>query len=163
MQIYTYKLVPKSAPIWHTDPIIQHRLLLRKCIGSNKRNVPNKRTVSSNWNTRVNLPTFSRFTGEKLLAFDTLLMPKSSLHIFKSDISWNRITGCCFDAVLWSGCVKRHCCHPNMLNCSMPHSPITINVKFESNSYLFESEDFWVDQQKRWLPRLRWFQGEFQR
>ena len=47
------KLVPKSAPTWHTDPIIRHGSLFEKCIGSNKRSVPNKRTVSSNWNTRV--------------------------------------------------------------------------------------------------------------
>ena len=53
MQIYSYELVPKSALIWHTDPIIRHGSLFGKCIGSNKRSVPNKHAMSSNWNMRV--------------------------------------------------------------------------------------------------------------
>ena len=53
MQIYAYKLELKTAPIWHTDPIIRHGSLFGKCIRSNKRIVPNKRTMSSIWNTRV--------------------------------------------------------------------------------------------------------------
>ena len=35
------------------DPNIRHGSLFGKSIGSNKRSVPNKRTVSSNWNTRI--------------------------------------------------------------------------------------------------------------
>ena len=43
------KLVPKSAPI---RPMIRHGSLFGKCIGSNKRSVPKKCTVSSDCNTR---------------------------------------------------------------------------------------------------------------
>ena len=43
-------IVPNKRRI---DPIIKHGSLLGKCIGSNKRSVPNESTVSSNWNTRV--------------------------------------------------------------------------------------------------------------
>ena len=39
-----------------SDPIKHHVSPFGKCIGSNARRVPNKRTVSCNWNTRVSLP-----------------------------------------------------------------------------------------------------------
>ena len=59
VQILNYKLVRKSAPIWHCHPIIRHGSLLGKFIGSNKRSEPNKRSLSSNWNTRVKYIYFS--------------------------------------------------------------------------------------------------------
>ena len=47
-----------------SDPIKHHVSLFGKCSGSNTRSVPNKHTVSCNWNTRVNLISRSYWVEE---------------------------------------------------------------------------------------------------
>ena len=47
------QLTNLSLKVPHSDRFIRYGSLFGECIGSNKRNVPNKRTVSFNWNTRV--------------------------------------------------------------------------------------------------------------
>ena len=44
---------PRSASKLSIDPIKRHASYFRKCTGSNKRTVPNNRTVCCNWNQRV--------------------------------------------------------------------------------------------------------------
>ena len=39
--------------VLHFDRFVRYGSLFGNCIGSYERNVPNKRTVSSNWNSRV--------------------------------------------------------------------------------------------------------------
>ena len=49
------KGAPRSASKLSTDPIKRHGSYFLKCTGSNKRTVPNNRTVSCNWNQRVRI------------------------------------------------------------------------------------------------------------
>ena len=49
----------RSASKLSIDPIKRHASYFQKCTGSNKRTVPNNRTVSCNWNRSVNdIPSF---------------------------------------------------------------------------------------------------------
>ena len=47
------KGAPRSASKLSIDPIKRHASNFRKCTRSNKRTVPNNRTVSCNWDRRV--------------------------------------------------------------------------------------------------------------
>ena len=49
----------KGTALFLSDPIKHHVSHFGKCMGSNKRSVPNKHTVSSNWNTRVACKNYS--------------------------------------------------------------------------------------------------------
>ena len=78
------KGAPRSASKLGIDPINSHASCFGKSTGSNKRNVPINRTVSSNWNQRVQsfslpVPTHNHNGGECLDVEQKFLMRQNQL------------------------------------------------------------------------------------